>query len=199
MFQGRLFSYPDTHRHRLGVNYQLIPTNCPYRVRGGVNNYHRDGLMRIDSNHGSGPNYEPNSFNGPKEDSSHREHGHEISGLFGRYKYNHPQDDFIQPRWLYEKVFDAQQKARLVNSIVNNMKGINPDREDIKIRAIRQFFRVHPELGTRIAQGLGIEVSKVKAKFAFCQNAKCLCKMQHYRNLSITRTTSLELNKMFHS
>ena len=30
MLQGRLFSYPDTHRHRLGGNYDQIPINCPY-------------------------------------------------------------------------------------------------------------------------------------------------------------------------
>ena len=29
--QGRLFSYNDTHRHRLGTNWQQIPVNCPYR------------------------------------------------------------------------------------------------------------------------------------------------------------------------
>ena len=31
MLQGRLFSYPDTHRHRVGANFHLIPVNCPYR------------------------------------------------------------------------------------------------------------------------------------------------------------------------
>lgn len=33
MLQGRLFSYPDTHRHRLGANFDHIPINCPYRTR----------------------------------------------------------------------------------------------------------------------------------------------------------------------
>lgn len=33
MLQGRLFSYPDTHRHRLGSNFDHIPINCPYRAR----------------------------------------------------------------------------------------------------------------------------------------------------------------------
>ena len=30
--QGRLFSYNDTHRHRLGTNFNQIPVNCPYRL-----------------------------------------------------------------------------------------------------------------------------------------------------------------------
>lgn len=31
MLQGRLFSYPDTHRHRLGENYLRLPINCPFK------------------------------------------------------------------------------------------------------------------------------------------------------------------------
>jgi catalase len=33
MLQGRLFSYADTHRHRLGANYQQIPINRPYNAK----------------------------------------------------------------------------------------------------------------------------------------------------------------------
>ena len=69
MLQGRLFSYPDTHRHRLGANYTQIPINCPYRAR--THHYQRDGPMTVNGNHGPGPNYEPNSFNGPKEEVKH--------------------------------------------------------------------------------------------------------------------------------
>lgn len=48
--QGRLFSYPDTHRHRLGANYLQLPVNCPYRTR--VANYQRDGPMCMHDNQG---------------------------------------------------------------------------------------------------------------------------------------------------
>ena len=51
MLQGRLFSYPDTHRHRLGANYEQIPINCPYRTK--VSNGQRDGPMRVNNNGGS--------------------------------------------------------------------------------------------------------------------------------------------------
>ena len=48
MLQGRLFSYNDTHRHRLGANYTSIPVNCPFRAR--AKNYQRDGPMTVDNN-----------------------------------------------------------------------------------------------------------------------------------------------------
>jgi catalase len=58
MLQGRLFSYGDAQRYRLGVNHHLIPVNkarCPFH------SYHRDGMMRVDGNYGSTRGYEPNS------------------------------------------------------------------------------------------------------------------------------------------
>lgn len=51
MLQGRLFSYPDTHRHRLGANYEQIPINCPYRAN--THNIYRDGPMNVNGNQGT--------------------------------------------------------------------------------------------------------------------------------------------------
>jgi len=53
VLQSRLFSYPDTHRHRLGVNYQQLPINKPIVP---VANFQRDGPASYD-NQGSRPNY----------------------------------------------------------------------------------------------------------------------------------------------
>lgn len=69
MLQGRLFSYPDTHRYRLGKNYNQIPINCPYRAR--VESLVRDGAATVNGNYGGVVNYEPNSHPGSaKEDPS---------------------------------------------------------------------------------------------------------------------------------
>lgn len=48
MLQGRLFSYADTHRHRLGANYQQIPINRPFNSK--VRTYQRDGPACVDAN-----------------------------------------------------------------------------------------------------------------------------------------------------
>ena len=48
MLQGRLFSYSDTHRHRLGANYHQIPVNAPQGCRHA--SYQRDGPMCVDGN-----------------------------------------------------------------------------------------------------------------------------------------------------
>jgi catalase len=41
---GGLFSYHDTHLHRLGANYHLITVNQP--KNSSQLNYQRDGAMR---------------------------------------------------------------------------------------------------------------------------------------------------------
>lgn len=59
LLQGRLFSYGDTQRHRLGVNFSQIPVNAP---KCPFHSYHRDGAMRVDGNGGRTRSYEPNSY-----------------------------------------------------------------------------------------------------------------------------------------
>src|SRR5258708_3585892 len=49
MLQGRLFSYGDTQRYRLGINLNHIPVNAPQRP---FQNYHPDGKMRTHGNLG---------------------------------------------------------------------------------------------------------------------------------------------------
>ena len=64
MLQAWLISYPDpdTHRHRLCVNYQSIHVCMP--VNAKVNNYQRDCSMMVHANGGGAPNYFPHSFLG---------------------------------------------------------------------------------------------------------------------------------------
>ncbi|MDQ7842076.1 MAG: catalase, partial [bacterium] len=85
MLQGRLFSYHDTHRHRLGPNYHLLPVNAPKAAQ--VRSYQRDGAMRFDSNGGGGPNYWPNSFGGPAPDPELAVPPIDVSGMAARHAY----------------------------------------------------------------------------------------------------------------
>ena len=82
MLQGRLFSYADTHRHRLGGNYQQIPVNCPYRSR--VINGQRDGFMQVNGNQGSRANYEPNTLGSHREEKNFAIAPFKV-GFFGKY------------------------------------------------------------------------------------------------------------------
>jgi catalase len=152
MLQGRLFSYPDTHRHRLGSNYELLPVNRPHAAE--ARNYARDGFMRFDANGGDGPNYEPNRFNGPKEAPQYQEPGEVLAGTSGHYKTTrHAEDnDFVQAGNLY-RLMDGGAKARLVHNIVVHLKNA---RREIQTRQVSNFAQADAEFGRRLSEGLGL-------------------------------------------
>ena len=157
MLQGRLFSYPDTHRHRLGANYPLIPVNQAKAT--AVNAYDRDGFMRTDGGHGGKPNYYPNTFGGPTPDESANEPGFALSGDSGRFEYTHDNDDYVQPRALFSDVMDDEDRDHLIANIAGHLGGAQ---ERLQLRQTALFYRVHPEYGTRIAEQIGLDVTRVK-------------------------------------
>lgn len=159
MLQGRLLSYPDAHRHRLGANYEQIPVNrCPF----AVNNYQRDGAMRVDDNGGSAPNYFPNSFDNIVADEAYKEPAMELeSTLAAWYDRNAPGEDdhYTQPGNLYRDVMTEEDRAHLVSNLVGAMNGVTgPKREAILMRQLCHFFRADAEWGARVAEGLGIKI-----------------------------------------
>jgi catalase len=157
MLQGRLFSYPDTHRHRLGANYQLLPVN---RARGTeVHNYQRDGFMRLDANGGGAPNYYPNSFGGPEPAPRVREPRFELEGEAGRHEYAHPNSDFVQAGALYGKVMSDAERERLVANLVAHLGGAQ---RRIQLRQAALFYKCDADYGTRIARGLGLDLAEVE-------------------------------------
>lgn len=157
LLQGRLFSYHDTHLHRLGPNYNLLPVNAPKAAT--ADNYQRDGLMRLDNNGGGGPNYWPNSFGGPAPDPSTAEPPLELTGVAGRTEYPHPNDDFVQAGTLYRVVMTDSDRDHLIGNIVGHLGGAQ---KRIQLRQCAVFYKADPEYGTRVAQGIGLEVAEVE-------------------------------------
>lgn len=158
MLQGRLFSYPDTHRHRLGTNYLQIPVNAPLM---SIKNYMRDGFMAVNGNGGSGPNYEPNSHddapkplpNGTiftpfavegKADRYHPNGGHastteRVSDI-----------DFVQAGALY-RLQSPEAKIRLVENIAGHLCNAKPAIQKLQLT---HFKRADPEYGARVQEAL---------------------------------------------
>jgi len=153
MLQGRLFSYSDTHRHRLGPNHLQIPVNCPYATRK-VQNYQRDGFMCTTDNQGGAPNYFPNSFGGPTDDKKFIDLGsnHKASqnSMPGRWE-SKDDDNFSQPGNFYRNVLNAEEKARLAENLAGHMKDAQPF---IQARAIKNFASADKDLGEAIKANL---------------------------------------------
>jgi len=151
MLQARIFAYADAHRYRLGVNYEKLPINSPHAAK--VDNYQRDGKMRFDDNSGASPNYEPNSFGGPKADPAYKEPPLKISGDADWYEQKRGvDDDYIQPGNLY-RLMPAEEQQRLIQNIVGTL-GKAP--KDIQEKMVEHFRRADQAYGDGIAQGLGL-------------------------------------------
>ncbi|MCU1309616.1 MAG: catalase [Candidatus Angelobacter sp.] len=156
MLQGRLISYPDAHRYRLGVNFDTLPVNKP---QCPMHHYHRDGAMRADGNFGSTPNYEPNSFNGATEDPAYRERPRTITGSVDRHNHRLNNDDYTQPGNLF-RLMPPDARQRLIDNIVGTMKSVP---QPIQERQIQHFLKADPNYGSGVAEGLGLKIGKVVA------------------------------------
>ena len=155
MLLGRMFSYPDAHRYRIGPNYLQLPVNAP---KNEVHSYNKDGAMRYHHS-GNQPVYAPNSYGGPKADpQSHPEASWQVSGEIMRSAYilHSEDDDFGQAGALYRKVLSPTDRDHLVSNVVGHMSaGVE---RFILERALKLWYQVDSDLGARIAKGLGLEV-----------------------------------------
>jgi catalase len=151
MLQGRLFSYPDTHRYRIGTNYLQLPVNQP---RSAVHSYNKDGAMRYVNP--PDPTYAPNSVGGPAADPSvWRGEEYHVAGEIIRSAYlKHAEDDdFVQPHALWERVLSRTDREHLVANICAHA-GAPEVTTGMKARVAEYWRRVHPELGAQVDKGL---------------------------------------------
>jgi len=149
MLQGRLLSYPDAHRYRIGTNYGALPVNKP---RCPMHSYHRDGSMRFDGNSGAAPNYEPNSFGGPVQNAEYAEPALKISGDAARYDHRVGNDDYTQAGNLF-RLMNQDEQARLIENIAGAMKSVPAA---IQQRQLVHFYKADPAYGKGVAAALGV-------------------------------------------
>ncbi len=150
MLQGRLFSYGDTQRYRLGVNHGHIPVNAP---RCPMHSYHRDGQMRTDGNYGSTLGYEPNSYNEWQEQPDFREPPLAINGAADHWNFREDDDDYYsQPRALF-RLMTPDEQQRLFD---NTARAMGDAPEEIKRRHIMNCTKCDPAYGAGVAKALGM-------------------------------------------
>lgn len=155
MLQGRLFSYGDAQRYRLGVNHYQIPVNTP---KCPFHNPHRDGAMRVDGNEGSTLHYFPNSYGQWEENKQHAEPSLAIDGDAYHYDFREDDDDYYtQPGNLFRLMTD-DQKQRLFTNTAAEVGGAE---KFIQERHIINCFKADPDYGKGVAAALNIDISSL--------------------------------------
>jgi catalase len=149
MLQGRLFSYGDAQRYRLGVNHQQIPVNAP---RCPFHNYHRDGAMRVDGNHGSTIGYEPNNHGEWQEQPDFSEPPLSIEGMADHWNHREDDDYYSQPGKLFRLMNDTQQQLLFDNTA----RAINGVSEEVQQRHIDNCTKADPAYGAGVAMAIKV-------------------------------------------
>jgi catalase len=171
LLQGRLFSYMDTQKSRLGTtNFHQIPINAP---RCPFGNFQRDGTMQTMVPKGRA-NYEPNSLTAHGEDGGPREtsdgfatsnaaSGSDETGDKLRVRSETFADHYSQARLFYCSQTESEQ-AHIASSFVFELSKVGL-LDQVPPRMVANLRNVDEDLAMRVADGLGIPIPK-KAKAA---------------------------------
>ena len=153
MLQGRLFSYGDTQRYRLGVNFNQIPVNAP---KCPFHSYHRDGKMRTDGNLGATPSYWPNSKGEWIDQPQLHEPPLPLEGDAAHWDHRVDEDHYEQPGNLFRLMTPRQQQALFENTA----RAMGDARTEVKLRHVENCSKADPAYGAGVAAALGLPIAK---------------------------------------
>ncbi|MDP1556386.1 MAG: catalase [Hyphomonas sp.] len=171
LLQGRLFSYLDTQKSRLGTaNFHQIPINapkCPFA------NMQRDGMMQTLIHKGRA-NYEPNTLDEAGEDPGPRPSSEgfrttETNTALGnapgdklRVRDETFGDHYSQPRMFWRSQTGNEQ-AHIASALVFELSKVGLDH--IRNRAVSVLRNIDEELATRVAAGLAMKLPPAAPAF----------------------------------
>jgi catalase len=148
MLQGRLFSYGDTQRYRLGVNYPQIPVNAP---KCPFHSYHRDGAMRVDGNSAGATSYEPNRHGEWQEQPNFAEPPLAINGDAAKFNFREDDHDYYsQPGNLF-RMLKPDEQQRLFE---NTARAIGAASKEVQDRHIGNCSKADPAYGKGVAKAI---------------------------------------------
>ena len=150
MLQGRLFSYGDAARYRLGVNHHQIPVNYP-RGAKVVNTYHRDGQGRVDGNEGSTPGYTPNAYGRFEADPSYREPGIAVGDYADRFNFREDDDNYFEQPGNLFRLMGPQEQQRL---FANTARAIQGASQATVERHIHNATQADPAYGAGVRRAI---------------------------------------------
>jgi len=158
MLQGRLFSYGDTQRYRLGVNYPQIPVNAP---KCPFHSYHRDGAMRVDGNSAGATSYEPNRHGEWQEQPDFAEPPLAIDGDAAKFNFREDDHDYYsQPGNLF-RMLKPDEQQRLFE---NTARAIGDASKVVQDRHIGNCSKADPAYGKGVAKAIAALLQQRESK-----------------------------------
>ncbi|MFA1822559.1 catalase [Virgibacillus oceani] len=160
MLHGRIFSYGDAQRYRLGVNHWQIPVNYPKNAKN-FHPYHRDGAMRVfNPAEGGSISYSPNSYGEWEDSKEHQEPALEITGSADYHNFREDDDLYYEQPGNLFRLMSPEEQQRLFDNTARDMDGVS---NQVAIRHISNCYKADPAYGQGVAKALGISMSDVEA------------------------------------
>ena len=161
LLQGRLFSYFDTQRYRIGGNFQQLPVNAP---KIETNNYNQNGVMSTKKQDFGDINYQP-SANRPevKEDTKFKYSVSKFKNVETTQAKISKPNDFKQAGDLYRS-FSKKDQDNLISNLSGALKQVGNNETVAKM--IFYFYQADRDYGMRLAKELNLsreELEKVLA------------------------------------
>ena len=161
MLQGRLFSYADTQRYRIGANYLDLKVNRPLSQVASNN---QDGSLN-NGNRTGDVNYEPSITTGGRRDDAEKEYSKApLSNATSIVQQPIEKTlNFKQAGELYES-FTAEQKSNLISNLAGDLGKVKD--ANVKLTVVSHFYRANADYGTRLAKAVSVDLDAVKELIA---------------------------------
>ena len=159
LLQGRLFSYADTQRYRVGTNYQLLPVNAP---KVTIRNGNQDGTLNFTRASGN-VNYQPSRTTG---DNAYQENQRVVSASYSleglaRKQAISKKLPFRQAGEFYRSLTE-EQKTNLISNLAGDLGQVRSN--EVKEIMLSHFYLADEDYGTRLAAAVGVSLSRVQVR-----------------------------------
>lgn len=158
LLQGRLFSYADTHRHRLGSNNMQLPINAP---KVGTVNNNQDGPASVAPRAGD-VNFFPSATAPRTADATLENSAYALAGE-AEAKPIAKTNNFAQAGIFY-RALSAQEKTNLISNLAGDLGQVTDPK--VKATMIGYFWQADRDYGERLAKALKVPASEVQVAIA---------------------------------
>lgn len=156
LLQGRLFSYADTQRHRVGTNYLMLPINAP---KLPVTNNNQGGAMNFGQTI-SDVNYQPSKQ--PDSVNDNPAFDYSQAPLMGKVQQSRIAKtlDFKQAGELFRSFTDVE-RSNLIKNFAADLRVVRD--KQIRLRILSFTYQADENYGKQLAAAVGDSLSEVKS------------------------------------
>ena len=159
LLQGRIFSYADTQRHRLGVNNMMLPVNRP-NIK--VANGNQDGfgnILETDSD----VNYQPSrSKEGLSEHKNAQNSQLPIAGTTMQAPIEKTLN--FQQAGDFYRGLDKTNQQHLIENLAGDLGQVRD--MEIKTKMLAFFYKADKDYGSRLAKAVNVDLKGVEGRAA---------------------------------